>query len=175
VTGGGMKSKKPQPGFISFANQPKVPDGLKLPDGFDYKILVSGHRNLRKILDQIIRDQKIIMTKELKFFIRGTFPYKPEFIVEDGNLILKIKYDVGEELIGSWLEPNWFKEIKCELLNYLTDPKKDKRKLKKCLFCKEYFIADDIRQKKCKSEDCRRQYQRRQKAKQRELDPVKYI
>jgi hypothetical protein len=52
--------------------------------------------------------------------------------------------------------------------------KKDRRKLKKCPFCNKFYIADDIRQKKCKSDDCKKAYERKKKQKQREKDPAKY-
>lgn len=51
---------------------------------------------------------------------------------------------------------------------------KDRRKLKKCPFCNKFYIADDIRQKKCKSDDCKKAYEREKKRKQREKDPVTY-
>ena len=58
------------------------------------------------------------------------------------------------------------------LTNFLSN--NDRRKLKLCPYCDKFYIADDIRQKKCKNEECRKQYEREKKRKQRKNDPVKY-
>jgi hypothetical protein len=50
----------------------------------------------------------------------------------------------------------------------------DRRKLKKCPFCHNFFIATDIKRKKCYSDDCRKAYERDKKRKQRAEDIVKY-
>jgi hypothetical protein len=52
---------------------------------------------------------------------------------------------------------------------------KDRRRLKKCPHCDRYFIANNIRRKKCYSDDCNRIYQRLKKRKQREDEPDIYI
>jgi hypothetical protein len=168
-----MKSKKPQPAFIEFASLPRVPDRYK--DEISYKILRSGHRNLKKLLDQIIQNKQINMTKELKYFIDRVPPHKEKYIVGNGKLVCIREYNPEEELLEALAEPGWFRRIRIELINYLTDENEDKRRLKKCPFCKEYFIANHLRRKKCESENCRKEYRRRQKAKQRASDPVKYI
>lgn len=51
----------------------------------------------------------------------------------------------------------------------------DRRKLKKCPFCLEFFIADDIRRQRCKKDECRKEYERQKKRKQRAENPVKYV
>jgi hypothetical protein len=174
-----MKAKKSQPAFIEFANLPRVPDGLRVPDGFDYEILILSHRNIKKILDQIIKNpQQSRMSKELKFFIynEAPYPFKFKFIMENGNLNLTLVYDLREERIGSWLEPKWFRNMKIELLNYLKDKNEDKRKLKKCPICKKYYIAENVRRfTRCYSDECEKAYQRNKKRKQREEDPVRYF
>ncbi|MBW1774443.1 MAG: hypothetical protein JRJ82_16365 [Deltaproteobacteria bacterium] len=52
--------------------------------------------------------------------------------------------------------------------------KNDRRKLKKCPYCDKFFIAKDIKRKRCYSDDCRKTYEREKKRKQREEDPVTY-
>lgn len=52
--------------------------------------------------------------------------------------------------------------------------KNDLNKLKLCPFCNNFYIADDIRQKKCKSDYCKRVYEREKKRKQREEKPDIY-
>ena len=168
-----MKSKKPQPAFIEFASLPRVPDRYK--DEIFYEILVSHHRNLRKLLAQIIRDQQISMTKELKYFT-DRMPHDDEkFIVVNGKLGAIREWDPEEEFLESVIEPERFRRIRIELINYLTDPNEDKRKLKKCPFCEKYFIAVNIRRfTRCYSDDCERAYRRNQKRRQRGEDPVRY-
>jgi len=174
-----MKSKKPskpEPEFILFANTPKVPDSFK--DEIYYNILASGLKNLKKLLDQIIRDQQISMTKELKYFTHGALPYKPEYVVENGKLILTSKLDPGEILLDSVSEPNWFRRMKYELLNYLANPNEDKMKLKKCQGCNGFFVSTkvDARIKYCakcspkskKTREERRRYQREYRKKTRQ-------
>lgn len=52
--------------------------------------------------------------------------------------------------------------------------KNDYNKLKLCSFCNNFYIADDIRQKKCKSDYCKKAYEREKKRKQREKEPDIY-
>jgi len=52
--------------------------------------------------------------------------------------------------------------------------KNDRRKLKQCPHCQKFFIAKDIKRKRCYSDECRKAYEREKKQKQREKDPVKY-
>jgi hypothetical protein len=51
----------------------------------------------------------------------------------------------------------------------------DRRKLKKCPYCDQYFIANNIRRKKCYSDDCKRIDQRLKKRKQRKDEPEIYL
>ena len=50
----------------------------------------------------------------------------------------------------------------------------DRRKLKKCPYCQIYFIAKDTKRKLCYSNECKKRYQREEKRKQRERDPLTY-
>jgi hypothetical protein len=106
------------------------------------------------------------MSDELEFFIHyeAPFPYKLKFVVENGNLDVKIRYDVEKEFIGSWLEPKWFRNMKIELLNYLMDKNEDKRKLKKCRECKKFYISKSLSSKYC-SDKCRMAYHNRKRIK----------
>ena len=52
--------------------------------------------------------------------------------------------------------------------------KNDLNKLKLCPFCNNFFIAKDIRRKRCYSKECERAYQRDRKRKQREKEPDIY-
>jgi hypothetical protein len=50
----------------------------------------------------------------------------------------------------------------------------DRRRLKQCPFCHEFFVAEDIRRQRCKSPACEREYQRQKKRLQRENEPEIY-
>ena len=50
----------------------------------------------------------------------------------------------------------------------------DRRKLKRCPYCEQFFPAKNIRRTRCYSEECERAYQREKKRKQRDSDPAKY-
>jgi len=62
--------------------------------------------------------------------------------------------------------------VSYSLIEFLK--KNDYKKLKLCPFCNNFYIAEDIRRKKCYSKECEKAYQRNKKRKQRENDPVKY-
>ncbi len=51
----------------------------------------------------------------------------------------------------------------------------DRRKIKLCTYCNNFFIAKDIKRKRCYSECCAKEYEKEKKRKQRKDDPVKYI
>lgn len=60
------------------------------------------------------------------------------------------------------------------LTRFLT--KNDRRKLKHCPYCNNFFIARDMKRKRCcYSEDCLKNCERDKKRKQRSDDPVKYV
>jgi len=51
----------------------------------------------------------------------------------------------------------------------------DQRKIKRCPYCKKFFIAKNKTKKYCYDPECNRRYERSKKRKQREDDPVKYM
>jgi hypothetical protein len=59
-----------------------------------------------------------------------------------------------------------------DFANFLAT--KDRRKLKQCPYCHQFFVADDIRRRRCKSALCEREYQKRKKRLQREKEPEIY-
>lgn len=58
------------------------------------------------------------------------------------------------------------------LIEFMTN--NDRRSLKLCPYCENFFIAGDKRQQRCKNKDCKRAYEREKKQRQREKDPAKY-
>lgn len=67
--------------------------------------------------------------------------------------------------------------VRCLVAYSLTEwlTSNDRRKLRLCPYCGNFFIAEDLRQQRCKKEECRRAYERNKKKKQRDTDPVKYV
>lgn len=51
----------------------------------------------------------------------------------------------------------------------------DRRKIKLCPYCERFFIAKDIKRKRCYSESCSREYEKEKKRKQRDDDPLTYM
>lgn len=50
----------------------------------------------------------------------------------------------------------------------------DRRRLKRCRYCKEFFVANDIRRQRHSTIKCEKMYQRDKKRRQREDDAVRY-
>jgi len=98
------------------------------------------------------------------------------FIVPNSNRKLPFKETVEQV---NWLvyERNEFNSYILQVAGYtLADflMNNDRRKLKKCPYCKTFFIAKDIRRQRCYSDDCRKAYEKEKKKRQRKKDPVKY-
>ncbi len=63
--------------------------------------------------------------------------------------------------------------IALSLLSFMDS--KDKNRLRRCPYCKKFYIAKDTKREKCYSPECRKEYEREKKRKQRNNDPVKYL
>ena len=64
--------------------------------------------------------------------------------------------------------------ISCAMVEFLLNPA-NLNHLKKCKYCKEYFIAESKNRKRCYSDNCRKEYEKEKKRKQRADEPVKYV
>lgn len=53
--------------------------------------------------------------------------------------------------------------------------KEDVKRIKQCPYCNNFFIARDLKKKRCYSNECGKAYSRAKKRKQRENNPAKYI
>jgi len=83
---------------------------------------------------------------------------------------IKIKHNFkNDSTFGQW---DFRHFAAYSLFEFLSN--NDFKKLKLCHYCNKFYVASDIRQKKCKNEECRKQYEREKKQKQRKNDPVKY-
>lgn len=89
-------------------------------------------------------------------------------------------YSIDPAAWNTWAFPNYsFHNLFVEvivfnsLLEWLLV--NDRQKLKYCSYCGEFYIANDIRQQRCKKESCKKSYEKEKKQKQRDRDPVKYM
>ena len=70
-----------------------------------------------------------------------------------------------------WLHPYRIAIVFCAV-EFLRNI--DRRKLKECPYCQKFFIAKDTKRQRCYSDECKKEYERLRKQKQRGDDPVKY-
>ena len=114
--------------------------------------------------DEIFKIENGEVTKKEAALYPWTQKGKQSIIKTEESGRVRLIYDVLNPLLN----------LACHGLSaFLADRKRDR--IKKCLICNQFFIADDLRQKKCKSEICFTQYKRTQKRLQRENNPVKYL
>ncbi len=94
---------------------------------------------LRSLLDKIIKNQKIPDAKELSYFTQIVEQEAPIFKVENGRLCKTIKETRNREEFLSY--PLWLRYLAVDIVEYLLDSKNDLRKIKKCEWCKDFFIS----------------------------------
>jgi hypothetical protein len=99
-------------------------------------------KKIRIILDSIIEKKELIESEELSYFISVREELSRTYIVESGRLKKTFKARYAPY-------PGWFVSITEELIDFLSDPKTDLRRIKKCNVCMRYFIAEHISQNVC--------------------------
>lgn len=131
----------------------------------------SFQKSLRKILNKVIKDGKVLESDELNFIVnlqqRSITKY--EFI--DGQLVEKTipnPDDQGKTMIT----PGWLKYSCRSLLDYLCEG--NLKQLKRCPYCNKYFIAKDAKRKICYEKKCLNIYHCSDMKKRRDKDPVRY-
>jgi hypothetical protein len=72
-------------------------------------------------------------------------------------------------------EGNRLYNLACHSLFVFLRVSNNRKRLKRCPYCKIFFIAKDMKRKICYSNECFTEYKRLEKQKQRKNDPVKYI
>lgn len=106
-------------------------------------------------------------------------------ITDDGNLVKSVFIsfqnlfhfhmdNFRKELYPENIRFNYFLNsvVSYSLVEFLLN--NDRRKIKLCPYCNNFFIAKNISRQRCYEEDCEKAFQREKKRKQRENDPVKY-
>ena len=150
--------------FINFANHgnKSLPGKLIDPKNILERVRLESSRipeiqpKLRKILDEVIKEKKLTDSKELQFFTKICERYRDKYKVSDGKLEKRKIYDSARK--WNWeVYSEWLQELSLSLIGFLSDPKTDLRKIKKCQLCEEYYIAKQLRdiQKFC-SPKCKR-------------------
>ena len=99
---------------------------------------------LRKILDGIIKEKKLTDSEELKFFTEICEQHRDKYKVSDGKLKKNKEYDSARK--WNWVVySEWVQDLSFDLIYFLSNPKTDLRKVKKCQLCKKYYIAEQLR------------------------------
>jgi predicted RNA-binding Zn ribbon-like protein len=97
--------------------------------------------------------------------------YDSNFLKE--NYYIEHKNFIFEPLFSFDSHPPINLPITYSLIEFLLNY--DRRKLKRCPYCNNFFIAKSINRKtRCYSKDCEKAYQRDKKRKQREKEPDIY-
>jgi hypothetical protein len=107
-------------------------------------------------LDRIIATKELVDSEELRFFIKICESWRQKYVLSNGRL--ELQYGLDELRKWNWASYSaWVVEISLGLIHFLSDPKNDYRKLKRCQQCNGYYIAKTLRsnQKYC-SDACKR-------------------
>lgn len=147
------------------ANMMPIPDRMIM-------FAKSFQKSLRKILDKVIADGKVLESEELNFIVNLQQRSITKYEFVNGQLIEKTMPNPDDEYM-IMVTPGWLKYSCRSLLDYLCEG--NLKQLKRCPYCNKYFIAKDSKRKRCYSESCAREYEKEKKQKQRNDDPVKYL
>jgi len=143
-------------------------------------VFLENHQNVGGILDGILQGKDI-----RNFDFLGTFSKRYEDAVstffmprleftENGSLRKSTSFSLKEK---SFKNKNAIPGLLLGSLAYCMVEfliNIDQRRLRRCPYCNGFYYAEHIRRKRCYSDDCRRQYGRVKKQRQRADDPVKY-
>lgn len=131
----------------------------------------SFKKSLRIILDNIIKNGKIVESEELNFIIKLQQQLIIRYEIENGQLIEKTMLNPNDNFM-IMATPGWLKYSCRSLLDYLCEG--NLKQLKRCPYCRQYFIAKDAKRKICYDKKCRNNYHSSDMKKRRDKDPVKY-
>jgi len=151
-----------------------------------HKRIYSYQNNLRKTLNDIVEGRNLYNNQTLKYYLNayrsdckleltlqpdGSFNYDSNFLKE--KHYLKYMDCIFDPPFGHTNYPPHYLPIAYSLIEFLLNY--DRRKLKHCPYCNNFFIAKSINRKtRCYEPDCERAYQRNKKRKQREKEPDIY-
>jgi hypothetical protein len=122
----------------------------------DTSRIPSARAKLKELLDRIIEEQRLTDSEELRYFTGIREKFIPQYEIENGKL--KIHYAINRDTpITVLFYPYWLKDLSFTLIDFISDPDTDLRRVKKCEKCKDYYLAEQLRdiQKFC-SKKCKR-------------------
>ena len=120
--------------------------------------------HLRAILEAIVQDDAE-PKESLKYF--AEINESPRFIRNKSFERLSVEPNTN---------PDWLLNMAQFLFELRADGKSEfTKRLRKCPYCRLYFLAKDLKRKKCYSSECKKLYERTQKRKQREDNSMKYV
>lgn len=118
-------------------------------------------RKLRKVLNDIVTQGKLMESYELDDFIRmaGSYTLVTRKIFVDGELI-ESKQDQQPYLKGllQSKEENFLHFELSKSLCYFLGKKGNLKKIKICTICKDFFIAKDVKRIRCYKKRCENFY-----------------
>jgi hypothetical protein len=148
--------------------------------------IYSYQNNLRTILNDIVEGENLYDNQTLNYYLDayrsdckleltlqpdGSFNYDSKFLNE--KKYLKYKDSVFDPTFGPTNYPPHCLPIAYSLIEFLLNY--DRRKLKHCPYCNNFFIAKSINRKtRCYEPNCEKAYQRDKKRKQRKKEPDIY-
>lgn len=130
----------------------------------------NARRSLRDELEMIVCGKPLREIYIEPYNADGNFTYQLSGLKIEDDLITEVPPISEEEYMGDTEDIN--RDLIYCLVNFLKS--NDRRKIKKCPYCDKFFIAKDIKRKRCYSDDCRKEYERNKKRKQREDEPGIY-
>lgn len=133
---------------------------LEIKD-FEDKLYASSIIGMHQIIPEIQKQDK---KAAFKGILKGYKSYTLMSYVDYFDSIYGNSYHTFNEYLSG---------IVCfSLTEFLI--RNDRRKIKKCPYCDKFFIAKDIKRKRCYKNDCRKEYEKIKKRKQREDEPEFY-
>jgi len=150
--------------FIDFANNfGFLIDTIKPDDTWTEKLfkkylydtskVPEARIKLTKLLDRIIRDQRLDDSEELQYFIEVCEHHYPAYKLVNGRV--SEDWIPGRTGFDMLIYPYWLRDLSLSLINFLQNPPTIIRKIRKCDFCEGYYVAKAPNQKYC-DDKCKR-------------------
>jgi hypothetical protein len=140
---------------------------------------------LKKIMESIVREKKIIESKELNYFLAMAGHSETHYLFENGvinKVVTHLPYgsccsscpaaynELNINNLASFSDE--LQQLSKGLIKFLNTS--SLRNLKKCSICENFFLAKDTKRKICYEKKCINKYHRDDMKKRRDINPVKY-
>jgi len=138
---------------------------------YKYQQTRAVYTKFRRILEEITIGTELDSIKELHLCIRLYKAYSQQVIIDDSNKI-EVLYAFKDFFYSSPSPQNLQRVFCFFIIEYIRHFKA--KSLRRCPYCKEFFIAKHSKRQRCYSTACGKVYERLKKRKQRELEPEIY-